>query len=371
VIFLSFLLVLAYGQNPEPAPNRGPQPFIQFQPRAPESNNPNPQPARAPETTNPVPQSQVKVPSTNPVPQPQVKVPSTNPVPQPQVKVPSTNPVPQPQVRVPSTNPVPQPQVKVPSTNPVPQPQVKVPSTNPVPQPQVKVPSTNPVPQPQVKVPSTNPVPQPQVKVPSTNPVPQPQVKVPSTNPVPSPQVKAPESKPSPQPQVKVPESPKSPQPDTIILIPIPQPQSVSDGSSDKSKGEEKKIRDNALQIKEDIDQSLSSEEATTTIPTTILYLDQITVQITVTLGANGTQDTTLTKICDIWRNSLKNTCGRDFNNCTWTPTTKRQATGDVFQGSTVSPAPATTPDGSNGGSLLFSSILSSILFVGIGFLLL
>jgi hypothetical protein len=334
VIFLSFLLVLAYGQNPEPAPNRGPQPFSQFQPKAPESN-PTPQPARAPQTTNPVPSPQVKVPSTNPVPQPQVRVPSTNPVPQPQVKVPSTNPVPQPQVKVPSTNPVPQPQVKVPSTNPVPQPQVKVPSTNPVPQPQVK----------------------------------------------------APESKPSPQPQVKVPESPK-PQPNTIILVPVPQPlkeQPASpnpvpqprspnpvpqsgDGSSDKSKGQEKQIRDNAVQIKADIDQSISAQEATTTIPTTYLYLDQITVEITVTLGANGTQET-LDIICDTWRNSLTKNCGREFNDCTWTQTTKRQATGNVFQGSTVSPAPITDDDDSS-GSLLFSSILSSILFVGIGFLL-
>jgi hypothetical protein len=316
-ILLSFLLVLAYGQNPdmapghsspEPAPNRGPQP----QWIVPES-----------------PDFQVK-----PSPQPQVKEPES---PQPHVptKAPENqNPQPHTPAREPETlNPVPQPQVKVPETQ---NPQPHTPAREPE--------SPNPAPQPHVKVPeSSNPAPQPHTPA-----------KIPESS---NPQWIVPESpdfqvKPSPQPQVKEPESTKPATPN-----PVPD---TDDGSSEKSKGEVKKIRDYAVQIKEDIDSSLSSEEATTTIPTTILKLDQITVEITVTLGINSTQQT-LNKICETWRSSLTKNCGREFNDCNWTKMSKRQA-GAVYQGSTMSPAP-----GSNGANQLLLSLILYIPLIGIG----
>jgi hypothetical protein len=89
-------------------------------------------------------------------------------------------------------------------------------------------------------------------------------------------------------------------------------------------------------------------------------------VEITVTLGINGTQENTLPRICETLRRSLTKSCGREFEECEWKKISFKRQEGDIHQGTTVSPASTT----SGAPQLLLSSILSSILFIGIGFLL-
>jgi hypothetical protein len=163
-------------------------------------------------------------------------------------------------------------------------------------------------------------------------------------------------------------------------------PQNSNDDSSLESQNQAQRITENAQKIKDQCDQFITPDEATTTVPQTNLHSNTITVTMTVTYGATGNQQT-LAKICNALRTALSQNSGRDFNDCVWTRASplKRQA-GAVWQGSTESPSLNTTetqtpspawnpePDNGNengnGAGSLFTSLLSIILIIGIGFLL-
>jgi hypothetical protein len=215
-------------------------------------------------------------------------------------------------------------------------------SPNPVPR-QAPEPTTrSPRPAPSRPAPSRQ-APQPQQHV--LQPTPQrqsPETRVPQPAPY-----KAPEAPwGSPQPFMPFRPSPQSdnekqPQPnqnpEPAMLVPT-----SNDDSSTESRNQEQKIRDNALKIKEQCDQFLNPDEATTTAPQTNLRSNTITVTMTVTFGNTGNQQT-LAKICSALRTACSQNSGRDFNDCVWNRTSQA---GAVWEGSTVSPALVTeTPN--------------------------
>jgi len=96
-----------------------------------------------------------------------------------------------------------------------------------------------------------------------------------------------------------------------------------------------KAINDHADSINAEIENILQSNEATTTISKTSLRSNVVSVEITVTLLSTSTEQT-LSKICETWRNALTDSCGLDFDDCTWTRSIKRQA-GSVYTATTTS----------------------------------
>jgi hypothetical protein len=226
-------------------------------------------------------------------------------------------------------------------------------------------------------------------------PSPQPQTREPQQHvPQPTPSQQSPEApwgspqpfihfRPSAQPNPE--HQGNNPQP-AIVLVPVPQ--NSNDDSNSDSQGQQQRIMQNAQNIKDQCDQFITPDEATTTLPQTSLHSNTITVTMTVTYGVNGNQQT-LVKICGALRSALTQNSGREFNDCVWNRTSplKRQA-GAVWQGSTESPAtnatqtPEPSPsdsstlspepdnDNGNGAGSLFTSLMSIILIIGIGFLL-
>jgi hypothetical protein len=118
----------------------------------------------------------------------------------------------------------------------------------------------------------------------------------------------------------------------------VPSPSNSSDeflGCSEESKAAFRKLEQHGQMCKDYIDSCLSPDEASTSVPTASLYLDQISSECRIILGNNCTNET-LPKICDSWRKSLLDVTGRRFNDCKWTKTAKRQV-GTVYYGSTTS----------------------------------
>jgi hypothetical protein len=338
-IIFSLLLVLAISQQnilaPQPETLWGSlQPFLPFRPSAQsESESPVPAPARSP---NPVPRQAPEPTTRSPRPAPSRPAPSRQ-APQPQQHV--LQPTPQRQ----------SPETRVPQPAPYKAPEAPWGSPQPF-MPFRPSPQSDNEKQPQ---PNQNPAPQP-YKAPEA--------------PWGSPQPFMP-FRPSPQSDnEKQPQPNQNPEP--AMLVPT-----SNDDSSTESRNQEQKIRDNALKIKEQCDQFLNPDEATTTAPQTNLRSNTITVTMTVTFGNTGNQQT-LAKICSALRTACSQNSGRDFNDCVWNRTSQA---GAVWEGSTVSPAlvtetpnPTTSPVevNDNGAGGLFTSILSIILIIGIGFLL-
>jgi len=134
------------------------------------------------------------------------------------------------------------------------------------------------------------------------------------------------------------------------------------DDSSEQSQNAEKEINDHADSINTEIENNLLTNEANLTTSKTSLMSDVITVEITVTLLSNSTEQT-LSKICDTWRKALTDSCGLEFDDCTWTRSVKRQS-GSVYNGTTTAHGP-----NSSGSSRLMIPGLYAVVVV-IGFLL-
>jgi hypothetical protein len=102
-------------------------------------------------------------------------------------------------------------------------------------------------------------------------------------------------------------------------------------------------INQSADNIKQEIDSQLDPNEANTTKCSSTLKStsNQIRVDMTVTL-LDASNDQTLRKICNAWRNALTTRCGREFEDCMWMSRTKRQA-GGVYAGTTLSHGPSSS----------------------------
>jgi len=134
------------------------------------------------------------------------------------------------------------------------------------------------------------------------------------------------------------------------------------DDSSEQSQNAEKAINDHAESINAEIENNLQTNEAKITTSKTSLMSDVITVEITATLLSNSTEQT-LSKICNTWRKALTDSCGLEFDDCTWTRSLKRQS-GSVYNGTTTAHGP-----NSSGSSRLMIPGLYAVVVV-IGFLL-
>jgi hypothetical protein len=166
---------------------------------------------------------------------------------------------------------------------------------------------------------------------------------------------------------------PQSPQPDQQ-QSPAPSVIPDDENSSVQSKQQAAKILNDAQTIQSAIENSLNPGEAQIGNIQPSLKNDQINVTLTAILGQNSTnsQDT-LNKICNAWRTALYNSCGRNFNDCNWEgPLKRKRAAGDIYLGSTISPAPQDqqpgqqNPPDSSSSYQIKVPILSLIIGIGL-----
>jgi len=156
--------------------------------------------------------------------------------------------------------------------------------------------------------------PEPPHPIPQQNPPhsPEPPHPIPQQNPPHSPEP------PRPIPQQNPPHSPEPPR---------PAPNSEHDDTTPEVKTGTGNIQDNQKSIADNIQSGVTSGEAPTVGTTSATYKDNvITCEMTVTFGSDATP-ATRDKVCNLWHTQLTNCSGiHDWDDCTWTQATKRQA---------------------------------------------